>query len=194
MTNFPISGPLREILLGFEWIIVFFCFQFVLLFAIKLYFRSTKKKELQEIFHYEKKALAAQFDQYLLLLKIREFAWGFLFLLLGLTYLMFIIADYFAGDAKTRLFFLYAGYLFFLIGMTTLSFSLERNEIRTHNYVFSKIFLDLELGNISRDIYAGFNFDAAVIQMGSQWGQLNLSIFSGKVRSSGRRTALGPWL
>jgi hypothetical protein len=141
--EYPLTGSLREILLGIEVTIIFFCLQFALLFSIKLYYRSSKNKELKAIFKYHRKDFGAQFEQYLSLLKIREFAWGFLFLQMALTYFMFVLSDFFAGDELTRLFFLYSGYLFFLVGLTSLTFSFEKSELKSVNYFYTKTFFSI---------------------------------------------------
>lgn len=140
MSIYPITGELREILLGFESTIVFFSFQFVILFILKFNRHKANSLELQDYFRLQNKSFGQQLNQYFSFLRIREIAWGALFFLIGLTYMMFILSDFYAGDENTRLAFLYSGYLFFIIGIILLAYSFEKKELKNTRYFFTKTF------------------------------------------------------
>jgi len=132
----------REILLGIEWIIVFFCFEFFILFFSRYNQRKSKKMSivLSNFLRNEDRSARKVFEEYMNLLVSREIAWGIVFFFLGWMYFMFIISDFYANTNFIREIFLDAGYLLFVCAIITIGYSIERNELRKTNFLFSKIF------------------------------------------------------
>jgi hypothetical protein len=118
------------------------------MFGIKFSNNRAKKKEIAALFMKSKVFDFKDIEKYLSLLRYREVAWGSLFFFLGTTFLMFIIGDFYAGDTVTRLFFLYSGYLFFILGMIILSYSIEHNEFRSGKYRYTKLFLGVFIAEL----------------------------------------------
>ena len=169
---FPISGGLRVLMIGIEFMIAYFCFQFAAIFIIRYYLRTKKSfysltKKYSGLQHFKE-----QVDEYMNLLKDRELAWGSLFLMLGLMYLFFIIADFYTPSQEIRVIFLTMGYAFYICGITVLTYSLEKNELRKTNFLYTKL-----LGIILSGFFLSIFIDTNIAKTISSFS-LIISIFA----------------
>jgi hypothetical protein len=138
--TFPIEGELRETMLSIEVVIMFFCFEFFILFFSRYLKRSKKSNALSKTRGFKIQNIPEQFNQYLNQMKNREFAWGLLFFLLGIMFILFIIGDYYTNLADRKLIIDF-GYICFFLGATIFSISIERNELKRLNLAYSKFFI-----------------------------------------------------
>jgi hypothetical protein len=102
--TFPLTGPLADIAVGLEFIIVFLGLQIFALFLHKYVKAQDKEQEA------------------------RNFAWGFLPLTIAAVYTCYIQGDFFAQMEDLRNQWSLVGYLYLAIGAAVVFFIGERNE------------------------------------------------------------------
>ncbi len=132
--EFPLDGPIADVLLVIEWIIVFIYLEFALVFLN----RTLKfKKELKSL---------------------QEKGYVFLFLGFSLMWIFFIIGDYYMISLDLRYICLNCGYVSLMLGCVIFFYTIEKNKIFLKRYLFTLIFtLDIILFIliIFIDIYSG---------------------------------------
>ena len=117
--NSYISGDLKLILLISEWMIVFFAFEFSLIFFLRTI--NKKKNELKSL---------------------QEKAYVWLFLGYSISYVFYIIGDYYV-NVSMRLIFYYLAYFILSFGAFSFIKSIEKYKIFIKKYFFSTLFLSL---------------------------------------------------
>lgn len=75
--------------------------------------------------------------------KDREVAWGCMFSMLLFMRIMIILADFYSGDIPTRSAFLLAGFLEMVIAFTLMAYSFEQRELKSNNFLITKIYLGI---------------------------------------------------
>ena len=119
--NFPIMDPLRKYLILMEWILVFVSLELSLIFLIK-YINSRRTRG-----------------------NIQELSYSILIFSFGLQWIWFIISDFYAPNAQARIIFLNLGYVSLLLGATFFVYIMERSVILIHKYIFTYIFILLNI-------------------------------------------------
>ncbi|HUY01584.1 MAG TPA: hypothetical protein VMV49_18615 [Candidatus Deferrimicrobium sp.] len=147
--TFPITGPLREILLGFEWLIVFFCLQFAIIFLRRGFQFRREKKEILRNQDFK----TDYYSHKKLLLIPKEFAWTFFFIGFGVMEIFYIFGDFYI-DPSFRMEILFMGYLSAMITFWIFTFIIEYTEYRKSSHIFTKLFLILIIVVILLMIFA----------------------------------------
>ena len=137
---FPIQSNYRDVLLGLEWVIIYFCFEFFILFLVDYIHKKQRFNSLSKNFSLNDSAFS-KFQVYMYTSRIRDLAWGFLFLCIGVMYIMYIISDFYVFDMNLRSIFRYIGYFLFILGVIGLAYSLEQNELKMTHFFYTKVFI-----------------------------------------------------
>ncbi len=130
----------RDILLGLEIVISFFCLEFFLLFFSRYVSRSSKPAEISQDKKLSNYIILERLEKYLNLLKNRELSFVMFFFMVAMMNILFILGDFYSGNSTAREFFLYAGYLEFIFSFVFLASSLEQHELRRNKFMFTRIF------------------------------------------------------
>ena len=171
MVLIPPSGMLRELSIGLEVLLVVLCFQFFFIFMLRARQRERR---------------GATSEAYVTL------SWAILLLALGITFLDYLIADYWV-DPAIRDLVLRAGYLSASIGLTVCLFLLEKGIAINTKYVLTilgavQVVIMVVADNWLVRIVAPFFYPVCVVAVGlfyyDYWRQVEGTVRKNAAASS----------
>ncbi len=115
--QFPIQGPLRELLLILEWLIILLFFEIAIVFYVRVKKQKIKKQPNQQ-----------------------EKGYVMMFLGYSIMWIFCILGDYAAESNTLRTFFLSIGFFTMMLCGLVFLYRMEKSEIFFKRFLFSKIF------------------------------------------------------